>query len=117
VDGAEQRVELASKGPRTVVYATTIDVDPVPKVDIPPRSTRSLDLYFPLPGSMQDARALPAFSVAWTVHLGPRVVAKRTSFERFLSSPPSFPRERDQLAPGDAPNNGPLRFGAEPPNG
>jgi hypothetical protein len=52
------------------------------RVDIPPRSTRFVDLVFPLPPTVDGRDEVPAFNVNWVVVAGNQnIVAGRTSFE------------------------------------
>lgn len=48
-----------------------------------------INLYFPLPLTLQKENRLPAFEVVWSVHIGSRAITQRTPFQRFLgeSSP------------------------------
>jgi hypothetical protein len=80
LDGAEQRVALGAS--KALVAPTTARVERPPEVEIPARSTRAVDLFFPLPASVRRDRDLPAFVVLWTVRTGSRVVADRAAFQR-----------------------------------
>jgi hypothetical protein len=111
VDGGEQRMIVAG---HEDVRATTERVERVARTEIPPKSTRSLELWFPLPADIEGAGELPVFIVEWTVHAGDRIVNQRTSFERSvvgqkklvrpLEKPESNPTTSSPL-PGDEPPN------------
>lgn len=106
VDAAEQRVVLTGAGtPQSSIDATTIEGTRPPSVEIPARTTKWVDLLFPLPFGLQNARAIPSFDAIWTVRVGSRAITKRTPFERFLAERPS---------PDTAERVSPERFGSEP---
>ena len=99
VDPSEQHLTLTLKRQRSDIYATSGQV-PLTTVLVPPRSTRMIDLYFPLPIQFQKEDAPPPFEVIWTVHAGGRDVTQRTPFQRFIVSP--TPDEgRDLRKPDD----------------
>jgi hypothetical protein len=112
VDGGEQQLTLAGWSP---VGATTVKVTRPPQTEIPARSTRWIDLFFPLPSGVDHAREIPAFDVMWTVHVGPRAVTARTPFDRFLVEP--APRRLPDLRePERIPGTEPPLPGSEPPD-
>lgn len=86
VDTREQRVELPGNGESRPAYARSDDAAP-PVIEIPPGTQRSIDLFFPLPRSMQEASELPAFDTIWTVHTGTQAITQRTPFERIEVTP------------------------------
>ena len=86
VDTREQRVALPGSGESRPAYARSDDGAP-PTVEVPPGAQRSVDLFFPLPPSMQRASELPAFDTIWTVHAGNRTITQRTPFERLEVTP------------------------------
>jgi hypothetical protein len=100
VDPSEQRLTLTMKRQRSDVYAATRDVTRSTAVLVPPRSTRMIDLYFPLPIQFQKEVAPPPFDVIWTIHAGSRGVTQRTPFQRFVVSP-TPEDERDLRKPDD----------------
>jgi hypothetical protein len=63
------------------------DVAKLPVVTIPPGERRAVDLFFPLPESLEEPEDLPAFDVIWRVRADRRTVARRTPFERLASIP------------------------------
>jgi len=123
LDAADQRLELPSimHGP-AIVEATTITIKRPGTVDVPPQSTRWVDLYFPLPLRHQEAGELPAFNVIWSVRTGDGAVTRRTGFARFRADgvplqerdlkTPAAPFEGESTLPG-APVP-PLRPGEAP---
>ena len=111
LDGGEQQLELASEA----VSATTQRVTKPLSLTVPARSTRALDLFFPLPGTVAE-RDLRAFGVRWTVHLGvgARVIVGRTPFER-ASAQAAHPVPAISTADSTLEGELPLP-GSEPPN-
>jgi hypothetical protein len=89
VDPSEGHLTLVMNHERSDIYATTAEIARTSPVVIPPRSTRTIDLYFPLPLTLQKENKLPPFEVVWSVHIGSRAITQRTPFQRFLgeSSP------------------------------
>lgn len=98
VDASEARLSMVVRRERSDIYATTLEVGRAPVVDVPPRSTRMIDLYFPLPIQLANKDALPSFEVLWTVHAGTRTITERTPFQRTLSAPAV---EEPRRFPGD----------------
>lgn len=86
LDGAEQR--LAVGAGRELVEAITERVGRPPQIEVPAHTTRTIDLYFPLPAEVESARDLPAFAVVWTVRAGSRVVTERSAFQRLRAASP-----------------------------
>lgn len=98
VDPSEEHLTLMNHE-RNDIYATTVEIARPSKVDVPPQSTRSIDLYFPLPLQLRRESKLPSFDVVWTVHTGSRAITQRTPFQRFLAE--SSPLDsRDAPIPG-----------------
>lgn len=100
VDPSEQHLTLTLKRQRSEIYATSSDAARSSTVVVLPRSTRMIDLYFPLPIQFQKEDAPPPFEVVWTVHAGGRAVTQRTPFQRFIISPTPA-EERDLRKPED----------------
>jgi len=124
VDPSEQHLTLTMKQRRSDVWATNREIAVSGPVVVPPRSTRMIDLYFPLPIDFKKEDAPPPFDVVWTVHAGGQPVVRRTSFQRFVVSPAPEPASdvrtpdevgnpSDQLLPG---TNIPDRRPVLPPN-
>lgn len=115
VDPSEEHLSLVMNHELSDIYATTAEITRAPTVDVPPGSTRSIDLYFPLPLQLQlqKENKLPSFDVVWTVHTGSRAITQRTPFQRFLAQ--SSPLDsRDRRLPGDLHNGDPSRPGYQP---
>ncbi len=124
VDPSEQHLMLTTKKQRSDIWATNREMALSGPVIVPPRSTRMVDLYFPLPIEFKKEDAPPPFEVVWTVHAGGQPVVRRTSFQRFVVSPAPEPgsdvrtpddvgNPTDQLLPG---TNIPDRRPVLPPN-
>jgi hypothetical protein len=73
----------------TPKYALAADGQP-PVVEIPAGGTRAIDLFFPLPAGIEDARALPRFDAVWSVRTPTRVVTGRTPFARISVTPRAY---------------------------
>jgi hypothetical protein len=83
-DTREQEIVLAGRGTSTPAFASASpgDGSAPPVLTIPPRSTRIVDLFFPLPPEMQAAEAIPAFQTTARVHTDAGLVAETTPFAR-----------------------------------
>ncbi|MDB5214794.1 MAG: uncharacterized protein JWO86_2721 [Myxococcaceae bacterium] len=81
IDTREQLLELPNSGRSRPAFANS-DAGPGPIVDIPPSGKRTIDLFYPLPEHMQDAKDVPEFDTLWKVETPTRPVADRTPFER-----------------------------------
>jgi hypothetical protein len=95
VDGASQRLEIASSGGHR-----TLTPEPSAPVVVAAGDTSVVDLFFALPPEARDARDLTEFTAVWTVNAGGRIVTNRTTFERFLAMVPERP-EPPGLPPND----------------
>jgi hypothetical protein len=62
-----------------------------PIVQIPQGTSDTIDLYYPLPASMQKASEVPHFEVLWRVQTPETLVSERTSFERLRVEPAPSP--------------------------
>lgn len=113
VDPSEQHLTLTLKRERSDIYATTGDGRST-TVSVLPRSTRVINLYFPLPIQLQKEDAPPPFDVIWTVHAAGRAVTQRTPFQRFIVSP-TPQEERDLRRPEDFHDTDRLTPGPEAP--
>jgi len=103
VDPSEQRLTLTVKQQRSDIWATNRELSLSGPVMVTPRSTRMIDLYFPLPIAFKKEDAPPPFDVVWTVHAGREPVSRRTTFQRFIVSP-APEEERDLRSPDDVGN-------------
>jgi hypothetical protein len=81
LDTRQQLVAISNEGQSRAVYATA-DTRALPLVPIARREKRVIDLYFPLPTTVQSDRQLPHFDVLWQVDTGTRAIASRTTFDR-----------------------------------
>ncbi|HSO31759.1 MAG TPA: hypothetical protein VLT33_04570 [Labilithrix sp.] len=113
VEASEARLVLSSRRAYDAIEATTATVARPATVDVPARSTRMIDLYFPLPIRLQGESEIPSFEVFWTVHLGPNAITQRTPFQRFAEEP--SPRG-DDLVPDDFHESDNPLPGSEPPD-
>jgi hypothetical protein len=100
VDPSEQRLTLTMDRRRSDIYATSGGPSPSSTVLVTPRSTRMINLYFPLPIQFKKEDAPPPFDVFWTVHVGGKPITQRTSFQRFIVSP-TPDEERDLRKPDE----------------
>jgi hypothetical protein len=67
---------------RLVIRGKEVTPERPGKIEVAPRSSRFVDLVFPLPSNVTSENEVPAFDVQWTVLAGARhVVAGATSFE------------------------------------
>jgi hypothetical protein len=84
IDTREQRVTLEGRGPSTPAFATASpgDGSKPPTLTIPAKTSRAVDVFFPLPSDMQTAAELPAFEVATLIHTDAGDVAETTPFAR-----------------------------------
>ncbi len=100
-DTREQQMLLEGRGTSTPAFASA-SPDPggssPPLVAIAPKATRFVDLFFPLPGDMQQAADIGAFSVTARVNTGEGVVAETTPFAR-VETDSSSPYAYDYSAP------------------
>ena len=103
VDPSEQRMTLTIKQRRSDIWGTSRELTLSEPVAVPPRSTRMIDLYFPLPIDFKKEDAPPPFDVVWTVHAGGQPVVRHTSFQRFIVSP-APEEQRDLRTPDDVGN-------------
>ena len=115
VDPSEERLTLTMRHERSDIYATTAEIARATTVDVPPRSTRLFDLYFPLPIQLEKENELPSFDVFWTVHIGSRAITQRTPFQRFLAEPWPLDK-RDLSLPGEFYKSDPSQPRSEPPD-
>lgn len=81
LDTREQRVVLPGNGQSRPAFASVQGASP-PMITIEPGNARSINLFFPLPPTMQKPERIPQFDVVWQVQTSTRVVTERTPFER-----------------------------------
>ncbi len=81
VDTREQIGSLGGDGQSRPAFAWATTARP-PIVSIAPGTSDTVDLYYPLPSSMQGASEVPHFEVLWRVQTPDGMVSERTTFER-----------------------------------
>lgn len=86
VDTREQLLEIRGQGRSRPIFVNT-DRASLPIIEIPRREQRVLDLYYPLPATIDDAEDLGQFDLLWQVDTGARTVAERTPFGRIEVEP------------------------------
>lgn len=80
IDTREQLLEIAGEGRSRPVFVNS-DRDAMPIVQVPMLQQRVLDLYYPLPPTL-DPDELGEVTLAWQVRTGERLVTQRTTFAR-----------------------------------
>jgi hypothetical protein len=91
VDTRAQGLILANDGESRAAYATADGTGtPPPIVTVAPKAKRTIDLFFPLPSTMQQAEQLPAFDAVWSVQTDKEIVTRRTAFERLVIEPRAY---------------------------
>lgn len=95
LDTRQQRIVLDGRGTSAPAFASANPGWPPPVITIPPRNTRVVDLFFPLPFDLQGARVLPAYDAIWQVQLPGHSAGERTPFERLRIEPPPIYSEAD----------------------
>jgi hypothetical protein len=98
VDTREQLGTLDSHGQSRPAFAAATRGGP-PVLQIAPGTSDTIDLYYPLPASIQKASLVPHFEVLWRVQTPETLVSERTSFERLRVEPAPSP---GYYAPGYA---------------
>lgn len=86
LDTTQQLVEIPGEGRSRALFVNS-DVGTLPNVTIAKHERRVLDLYFPLPETMNKESRLPRFDLLWQVNTAARTVASRTSFDRITPEP------------------------------
>jgi hypothetical protein len=81
VDASEQLIALAGHGASRPAYATS-DRGAAGTVPIPAGKSTSIELFYPLPAEMNDAKAIPSFETIWKLQTGSSVVSGRAAFTR-----------------------------------
>jgi hypothetical protein len=90
VDTREQLGALDTHGQSRPAFAAATRGRP-PVLQIAPGTSDTIDLYYPLPASMQKASEVPHFEVLWRVQTPETAVTQRTSFERLRVEPAPSP--------------------------
>lgn len=90
LDTRQQIGSLDHDGQSRPAFATA-SIGRPPIVTIARGASATIDLYYPLPESMQKASKVPHFEVLWRVQTPEGAVAERTTFERLRIEPPPAP--------------------------
>ncbi len=98
VDTRQQWGTLGDYGQSRPAFAAATRGRP-PILQIPPGTSDTIDLYYPLPSSMQELSEIPHFEVLWRVQTPGAFVAERTTFERLRVEPAPSP---EYYSPGYA---------------
>ena len=81
LNSEDQRVSFPNHGQTQPVFVNS-DTEGLPHLKIGPGELRTLDLYFPLPQAVSEAKDLPEFDFYWSFVAGAKQVAQMTPFER-----------------------------------
>ena len=83
LDTRAQRLAMTDHGTSAPAFASASSPGAKPPVvTIAPRTSRSIDLYFPLPADMHEPADVPAFTATWQLDTGGALLTQPTSFER-----------------------------------
>jgi len=107
LESNEQRIELSGRRTRVSIDAEPDKSGKHRVVDIPPSSTRWVDLTFLVPDDADDTM-LEKFELTWSVRLGPEArLSRLTSFEKLLAPPAHVGVERpaDAYSPTEPPGS------------
>jgi hypothetical protein len=102
VDTRQQIGKLDNGGQSRPAFASFSKGQP-PIATIAPGTSETLDLYYPLPASMQKVDEIPHFEVLWHVQTAESLVAERTTFERVeieTAPPPPYYAYGMGMGPG-----------------
>lgn len=86
LDTREQLATIAGEGDSRPAFVNA-DSSDVPLLTIGAGQRRVVDLFYPLPATLQSARRIAEFDLKWSVRTDGGVVAERTSFERLRVEP------------------------------
>jgi hypothetical protein len=86
IDTREQLLVLPGQGQSRPAFSSS-DLGAGPILEVPPNGKVNIDLFYPLPEHMQEAKEIPEFDTLWRVDTSTRVVADRTPFERLEVEP------------------------------
>lgn len=88
IDTRQVRVDFPGIGQTPPAFVSTRDGESgLPIVNVSPRGQRVLDMFYPLPATMQSASRIPQFDVVWQVRTATQLVAERTPFDRLRVEP------------------------------
>lgn len=91
-DVRSQRIQFPD-GLKAAPVSARASAAGVPVIEVPPHSSRTVDLLFPVPPELAKASRMPHFDVAWNVNLNGEVADEITPFER-VAIDPAVARER-----------------------
>jgi hypothetical protein len=86
IDPGRQLLSLPGHTPIGPAYVNS-SAQVTPQATVAPGQKVTLDLFYPLPADMPQAKQVPEFDVLWSVNTQGRLVAERTSFERLEVAP------------------------------
>jgi len=88
LDAREQRIDLPGAGQMSPAYVGSGQPETgLPMISIAPGGKRTLDLFYPLPATLQSAKQIPEFDLLWKINTGTQIVAERTPFDRLKIEP------------------------------
>jgi hypothetical protein len=93
LDLREQRIQLPDGRQITAAYASSSGQAMEPTVGVHPGTSRSVDLYFPLPPDLFDAKEPPSFDVVWRMHVDAQTISQITPFDK-VTVDPAVARQR-----------------------
>lgn len=85
-DAREQHVQFPN-GQKVAAVSAKSSAAGVPVIEVPPRSSRTVDMFFPVPPEVSRSSQLPRFDVAWRVQVDGQAVEQVTPFERVTIDP------------------------------
>ena len=84
LDTREQSLTLGERGTSTPAFAVADrgDGSAAPVLTVPPRTTRTVDLFFPLPAGLASEADIPSFAATTRVHADVGLITQSTPFSR-----------------------------------
>lgn len=86
VDIPQQRVQFSDGSQVTAAYAHS-DQDGLPVVEVAPGSSRTVDLFFPIPEPLLEHNKMPDFSMIWRVQADGQEISRITPFDKMAVDP------------------------------
>ena len=87
LDTRAQRLQLPDGRQLSPAYVASDAGQQPPLIQVQPGSSRSVDLYFPLPPELMDDSNPPQFDVVWRVRVGNDTVSEITPFDKVEVDP------------------------------
>ena len=87
LDTRAQRLQLPDGRQVSPAYVASQAGERPPLIQVEPGSSRSVDLYFPLPADLVDDSNPPQFDVVWRVRVGNDTVSEITPFDKVEVDP------------------------------